>query len=76
MLLPWSCQSLPSVVRVGTYSRRDLVCGFSCYRPGIVRAHRQLSESAHIVAVILSEVSHAIALVLSAPTVSCQSPHV
>jgi len=76
MLSPWSCHSLPSVVRVRTYSRRDLVRGFSCYRPGLVRAHRQLSESAHIVAVILSEASHAIALILSEPTVSCHSPHV
>jgi hypothetical protein len=56
--------------------RRDLVRGFSGYRPGLVRAYRQLSESAHIVAVILSEVSHDIALVLLEPTVSCQSPHV
>jgi hypothetical protein len=70
MLSPWSCQSLPSVVRVRTYSRRDLVRSFSCYRPGLVRAHRQLSESARIVAMILSEVCHAIALVLSEPTIS------
>jgi hypothetical protein len=76
MLSPWSCQGPPSVVRVRTYSRRDLVRGFSCYRPGLVRAHRQLSESARLVTVILSEASHAIALILSEPTVSCQSPHV
>jgi hypothetical protein len=76
MLLPWSCQSLPSVVRVRTYSRCDLIKSFSCYRPGLVRAHHQLSESARIVAMILSEVSHAIALVFSDPTVSCQSPHI
>jgi hypothetical protein len=76
MLSPWSCQSLPSVVRVRTYSRRDFVRGVSCYRPGLVRAHRQLSESARLVAVIVSEASHAIALILSEPTVGCQSPHV
>jgi len=76
MLSPWSCQSLPSVVRVRTYSCRDLVRGFSCYRPGLVRAHRRLSESACIVAVILSEASHAIALIFSKPTVSCQSLHI
>ena len=76
MLLPWSCQSPLSAVRVRTYSRRDLVRGFSCDHPGLVRAYRELSESARIVAVIVSQVSHAIALVLSEPTVSCQSPHV
>jgi hypothetical protein len=76
MLSPWSYQSPLSAFRVRTYSRRDHVRGFSCYRPGLIRAYRQLSESARIVAVMLSEVSHAIALVLSEPTVSCQSPHV
>jgi hypothetical protein len=76
MLSPWSCQSPLSAVRVCRYSRRDLVKGFSFYRPGLVTAYRQLSQSARIVVVILSEVSHAIALVLSEPTVSCQSPHV
>jgi hypothetical protein len=76
MLSPWSCQSPPSVVWVRTYSRRHLVRGFSCYLPGVVRAHRQLSESAHLVAMILSEASHAIALILWEPTISCQSPHV
>ena len=73
MLSPWTCQSLPSVVRVRTYSPHYLVRGFSCYRPGLVRVHHQLSESARIVAVILSEASHAIPLILSEPTVSCQS---
>jgi hypothetical protein len=76
MLSPWSCQSPLSVVRVRMYSRRDLVRGFSHYRPGLVRAHHQLSESARLVTVILSEASHAIALISSEPTVSCQSPHV
>jgi len=52
MLLPWSCLSPLSVVRVCTYSRHNLVRGFSCYHPGLVRAHRQLSESACILAVI------------------------
>ena len=52
MLSPWSCQSSPSVVRVRTYSRCDLVRGFSCYPPDLVRAHRQLSESAGILAMI------------------------
>jgi uncharacterized membrane protein YiaA len=75
MLSPWSCQSPLSAVRVRTYSRRDLVRGFSCYRPGLVRAHCQLSESARLVAVILSEAFHAIALIVSEPTISCQSPH-
>jgi hypothetical protein len=76
MLSPWSCQSPLSAVRVRMYSHRDLVRGLSSYRPGLVRAYRQLSYSARIVAVILSEVSHAIALVLSEPTISCHSPHV
>jgi len=57
-------------------SRHDLVTGSKCCRPGLVRAHSQLSECAHIVAVILSEASHAIDLVLTQPTVSCQSLHV
>jgi len=43
---------------------------------GLVRAHRQLSESARLVAVILSEAAHAITLILSEPSVSCQSPQV
>ena len=73
MLSPWSCQSPLAAVRVRTYSRRDLVRGFSCYRPGLVRAHRQLSESACIVAVILSEAPHAIVLTLSGLTVDYQS---
>ena len=76
MLSPFSCQSTLSAVRVRTYSRCDLVGGFEYYRPGLVRAHSQLSESAGIVAVILSEVSHAIALGLSEPTISCQSLHI
>jgi len=76
MLSPWSCQSPLSVVRVGMYSCRDLVRGFSGYRPGLVRAHCQLSECARIVTMILSEASHAIALVMSEATVSCLSPHV
>jgi len=76
MLSPLSCQRPLSAVRVRTYSRCDLVRGFSSYRPGLGRANHQLSESAHIVAVVISEVSHAISLVLSEPTVSCQSPHV
>ena len=57
-------------------SRRDLVRGSTCRCPGLVRAHCQLSESARIVAVIVSEDSHAIAQVLSEPTVSCQSVHI
>jgi len=76
MLSPWSCQSPPSVARVCTYSRSDLVGGFSCGCPGLVRAHHQLSESTSIVAIILSEASHAIALFMSQPTVSCQRPHI
>jgi hypothetical protein len=76
MLSPKACQSPPSVVRVRTYSRHDLVSGFSYYRPGLVRAHRQLSESTRLVAMILSEGSHALALIVSEPTVSCQSPHI
>jgi len=71
MLSLWSGQSLLSAVRVCMYSCRDVVRGFSCYRPGLVRAHCHLSESACIVAVNLSEASHAIALVWSEPTVSC-----
>jgi len=76
MLSPWSCQSPLTAVRVCRCSRHDLVTGVSCYRHGRVSAHRQLSESACIVAMILSEASHAIALILSEPTISCQSPHV
>jgi len=75
MLSPWSRQSPLSAFRVRTHSRRDLFSGFSCYRPGLVRAHSQLSESARMVAVILSELSQAITVVLSEPTVSCESPH-
>jgi len=75
MLSPLSCHSPLWLVRVGTYSCHDLVSGFSCYRPGLVRAHCQLSESTHIVAVIWSEASHGISLILSGPTVSCRSPH-
>ena len=76
MLSPLSCKSPPSVVRVRMYSRRDLVGGFPCYHPGLVRAQRQLSESARIVAEILLEASHAIALISSEPAVSGQSLHV
>jgi len=76
MLSPSACQSPLLAVRVRTYSHRDLVRGFSRCRPGLARAYGQLSESTRIVAVIFSEVSHAIALVLSEPTVSCHSPHV
>jgi hypothetical protein len=76
MLSPWSCQSPLSVVRVRTYSCCDLARLFSSYHSGHVRAHRQLSESARTVAVILQDFSHAITLVMSEPTVSCQSPHV
>jgi len=76
MLSPCSCQSPLSTVRVRTYSHCDLVRGFSCFRPGLVRAHCWLSESTHIVAVILSEASHAATLILSEPTVSCQSSHI
>jgi hypothetical protein len=52
MLSPWSCQSPPSVDRVRTFSCRDLVRGLSFYRPDFVRAHRQLLESARILASI------------------------
>jgi hypothetical protein len=52
-------------------SRRVLVRGLSCYCPGVDRAHRLSSESACIVAVMLSEASHAVVLVLSEPTISC-----
>ena len=76
MLSPWSCQTPLSAVRVRTYSHCDLVTGVTCHRPGLVSAHRYLLESACIVPVILSEASHAIALVLSQPTISCQSPRV
>jgi hypothetical protein len=76
MLSPWSCQSPPSVVTVRTYSRRDHVRGISCYRPGLGRAHHELSKSARLVAMILLEASQAIALILSEPTISWQSPHV
>jgi hypothetical protein len=72
-LSPWSCQSPLSAVRVCTYSCRDLVSGFSCYCPGHVKAHRQLSESARIVAVILSEAPHAIVFTLSGLKVDYQS---
>jgi len=75
MLSPCSGQSPLSVVRVRTYSRHELISVFSCYCPGHVRVHRQLSESARIVTVILPEVSHSIALILPEPTVSSQSPH-
>jgi uncharacterized membrane protein YiaA len=75
MLSPWSCQSLLSAVRVHMYSHCDLVTGFTCCHPGLVRAHCQLSESGHIFAVMLSEVYHAIALAVSERTVSCQSPY-
>jgi len=54
----------------------DFVRGSTLCHTGLVRAHFQLPEFACIVAVILSEASQAIALVLSEPTVSCQSPHV
>jgi len=37
---------------VHMYSDRDLGRGFSSYHPGLARAHRQLSECAHILAVI------------------------
>jgi len=73
MLAAWSCRSPLSVVRVHTYCCCDLVSGFTCYCPGMVRAYCQLSESARIVAVILSEVYDAIAMVMSVPTVSCKS---
>jgi len=76
MLSPWSCQSPLSAVRVHTYSHHDLVRGFSCYRPGPVRAYRQLSESARIVAVILSEVSHTIALISNNPSFRLKHPGV
>jgi hypothetical protein len=45
MLSPSSYQGPPSFVRVGMYSCSDLVRGFTCCPPGIVRTHRQLSES-------------------------------
>jgi hypothetical protein len=57
-------------------SRGDSVRGSTCCRPGLVRAHCQLSESTCIVTVILSQVSHAVTLALSEPTVSCQSPDI
>jgi uncharacterized membrane protein YiaA len=76
MLYRSSCESQPSGVRVRTYSRRRHISGVSCYLPGLVEAHSQLSESTHIVAVILSAASHAIAQVWSEPIFSCQSPHV
>jgi hypothetical protein len=76
MLSPWSWQSQLSAVRVYMYSCRDPVRGLSYYCPGLVRAHCQLSESARIVTMIVSEASHVITLVLSVPTNSCQSPHV
>jgi len=56
MVLPWSCQHPPSVVRVYTYSRRDLLRGFSWYCPNLLRPHRQLSESAHILVLILDRI--------------------
>jgi len=66
-----------SEITVGCQSSHcDLVRGCMCCRPGLVRAHCQLSESARIVAVILSEASHAIAPIFSEPTVSCQIPHI
>jgi len=74
MRTPWSCQSPLSAVRDCTYSRPGLDRGFSRSRPGtIVRAHHQLSESAHIVTVIMSEDPHAIILTLSGLTVNYQS---
>jgi hypothetical protein len=55
MLSPGSCESPLSAVRVHMYSCRDRVRGFSYFSPGLVRAHRQLSESAYLVTMILSE---------------------
>ena len=44
----WSCQSPPSVIRVRAYTLCDPVRGFSCYLPGLVRAHRKLPKSTRI----------------------------
>jgi hypothetical protein len=41
----------------------------------LFRAHCFVSESAHIVAVIFSQASHAITMVQSEPTFRGQSPH-
>jgi hypothetical protein len=57
-------------------SHHNLVRGSTCCYPGLVTAHSQLSESAHIVTMILSEASHAIAQDWLEPTVSCLSPHI
>jgi hypothetical protein len=76
MLLPWSCQSQSSVIRVCKDICRDLVEGFPRYCPGHGRAHRQLSESAHIVAVVISVASHAVAQIMSWPPINCQSLHI
>ena len=51
----------------------DLIRDFAGYHARQVRSHRQLSVSAHIVTLIWSEDSHAVALMLAAPTVLCQS---
>jgi len=67
MQSPWSGQSPLSVVKVYTYSRRDLVRDFSHNRLDLVRAHSQVSESTLILAVIfvtthsrLSESGHVV----------------
>jgi hypothetical protein len=57
-------------------SRRDIVRGSAYSHPGLVRGHCQPLESPGIAVLIMSESSHAIALVLSEPTVNWQSLHI
>ena len=75
MLSNWLCQLLLSTGRIHTYSQPDPVWRFLHYGRCLVRPPHQLSESTHIVAVILAEISDAIDLVLSESTVSCQRLH-
>jgi len=56
-----------SVVQIHMYSCADFVRGFSHHSPGLVRAWYMLSKSAHILAVILSVASHAIAWISHSP---------
>jgi hypothetical protein len=76
MLFLRSCQSRCLVVRVRTYCLLDLITPWSCYCCGYVKAHHQMLHCVHIVAVILSEATNAIAFVMTEPAVSCQSPHI
>ena len=76
MLSCLPCQSPQSAIKIHLYSHPDLVRGVSYHCPDHVRVHHQLSESACIVAIIFSEDSHFVTLVLSEPNDSYQYLHV